>query len=123
MKLSLTSWSLPACTLQEAAHISKALGINELDVGLLYRSSLDRKQMITDPQSVAYKVRSLGIAIPNYYHLFCLGLFDRNLACQERLNKISPTSNGLSSSAVLPTSGPFSCFLASSTLDSLVMMP
>jgi sugar phosphate isomerase/epimerase len=80
MKLSLTSWSLPACTLQEAAQISKALGINELDVGLFYRSSLDRKEMIADPQSVANKVRSLGIAIPNYYHLFGLGLSDRNLA-------------------------------------------
>jgi sugar phosphate isomerase/epimerase len=80
MKLSLTSWSLPACTLQEAAHISKALGINGLDVGLLYRSALDRKEMLADPQSVADKVRSLGIAIPNYYHLFGAGLSDRNLA-------------------------------------------
>jgi sugar phosphate isomerase/epimerase len=80
MKLSLTSWSLPACTLQEAADVSRALGVNELDVGLLYRSSLDRKEMIADPQSVARKVRSLEIAIPNYYHLFGAGLSDRNLA-------------------------------------------
>ena len=80
MKLSLTSWSLPACTLQEAADISKALGINELDVGLFYRSALDRKEIIADPQSIAHKVRSLGIAIPNYYHLFGAGLSDRNLA-------------------------------------------
>src|ERR1700693_1043575 len=80
MKLSLTSWSLPACTLQEAAQISKALGINELDVGLFYRSSLDRKEIIADPQIVADKVRSLGIAIPNYYHLFGSGLSDRTLA-------------------------------------------
>jgi sugar phosphate isomerase/epimerase len=80
MKLSLTSWSLPACTLQEATHISKALGINELDIGLLYRSALDRKEIVADPQSVADKVRSLGIAIPNYYHLFGAGLSDRNLA-------------------------------------------
>jgi sugar phosphate isomerase/epimerase len=80
MKLSLTSWSLPACTLQEATDISKALGINELDIGLLYRSALDRKEIIADPQSVADKVRSLGVAIPNYYHLFGAGLFDRNLA-------------------------------------------
>ncbi len=80
MKLSLTSWSLPACTLQEAAHLSKALGINELDVGLLYRSALDRTEMIADPQTVADKVHSLGIATPNYYHLFGSGLSDRNLA-------------------------------------------
>jgi sugar phosphate isomerase/epimerase len=80
MKLSLTSWSLPACTLEETAHISKALDINELDIGLLYRSALDRKDIMADPQSVADKVRSLGIAIPNYYHLFGAGLSDRNLA-------------------------------------------
>ncbi len=80
MKLSLTSWSLPACSLAEAADISKALGINQLDVGLLYRSSLDRQEMMADPPSAANKVRSLGIAIPNYYHLFGSGLSDRNLA-------------------------------------------
>jgi sugar phosphate isomerase/epimerase len=80
MKLSLTSWSLPACTLREAADISKALGIDKLDVGLFYRSSLDRKEIITDPQSAANKVRSLGIPIPNYYHLFGSNLSDRNLA-------------------------------------------
>jgi sugar phosphate isomerase/epimerase len=80
MKLSLTSWSLPACTLQEAADISKALGVNALDVGLFYRSALDRKEIIADPQSVADKLRSLGIAIPNYYHLFGSDLAERNLA-------------------------------------------
>jgi sugar phosphate isomerase/epimerase len=80
MKLSLTSWSLPACTLQEAADLSRALGINELDVGLFYRSALDRKEMLADPQFAAEKVRSLGIAIPNYYHLFGSNLSDRNLA-------------------------------------------
>ena len=42
MKLSLTAWSMPQCTLQEAAGISKALGINALDVGLFYRSALDK---------------------------------------------------------------------------------
>jgi sugar phosphate isomerase/epimerase len=80
VKLSLTSWSLPACTLPEVADISKALGINELDVGLFYRSALDRREMIADPQSVAHRVLSLGIAVPNYYHLFGAGLSDRNLA-------------------------------------------
>jgi sugar phosphate isomerase/epimerase len=80
MKLSLTSWSLPACTLQEAADISKALGVHALDVGLFYRSALDRNEIIADPQSVADKVRGLGIAIPNYYHLFGSDLADRNLA-------------------------------------------
>ena len=80
MKLSLASWSLPACTLQEVADISKALGVNALDVGLFYRSALDRKEMMDDPRSAANKVRGLGLAVPNYYHLFGADLADRNLA-------------------------------------------
>ena len=37
MKLSLTAWSFPACTLDECVGISKALGINALDVAVLPR--------------------------------------------------------------------------------------
>ncbi len=80
MSLSLTSWSLPACTLEEAAAISQALGIGALDVGVFYRSALDREELLRDPESVALRVRSLGIRIPNYYHLFGDGLAGRNLS-------------------------------------------
>ena len=80
MSLSLTSWSLPACTLDEAAGISQALGIGALDVGVFYRSALDRERLLRDPESVAAGVRSLGIRVPNYYHLFGDGLAGRNLA-------------------------------------------
>ncbi|MFT7440460.1 MAG: hypothetical protein ACI83E_001957, partial [Sulfitobacter sp.] len=51
MTLSLTAWSLPACTLQEAADISKALGIGALDVGLFYRSALNKALILTDPKA------------------------------------------------------------------------
>lgn len=80
MKLSLTSWSMPQCTLNEAAGISKTLGINSLDVGLFYRSSLDKAQLLADPNAVARCVRALDIAIPSYYHLFGDSLSERNLA-------------------------------------------
>jgi sugar phosphate isomerase/epimerase len=80
MRLSLTSWSMPACTLAECAAISKALGIGALDLGLFYRSALDKAEILSDPFAAAEKVRALGIEVPNYYHLFGSSLADRNLA-------------------------------------------
>ena len=80
MRLSLTSWSFPALTLQECAGVSKALGIGALDVGLFYRSALDKAQILADPKAAAERVRALGVAVPNYYHLFGDGLAGRNLA-------------------------------------------
>jgi sugar phosphate isomerase/epimerase len=80
MKLSLTSWSFPACTLEECAGISKALGINALDVSQFYRSGLNRAEILADPLAVAARVRGLGVTVPNYYHLFGEGLTGQNLA-------------------------------------------
>ncbi|MGQ7842865.1 sugar phosphate isomerase/epimerase family protein [Granulosicoccus sp. 3-233] len=80
MPLSLTAWSLPACTLQEAADISRALGIGALDVGLFYRSALDKAQLLADPEAAAAPLSQLGVRLPNYYHLFGDGLAERNLA-------------------------------------------
>lgn len=80
MKLSLTAWSLPSCTLAEAAGISKILGIGALDVGLFYRSALDKDLILTDPAAAAAPLAELGVDIPNYYHLFGEGLDGRNLA-------------------------------------------
>ena len=80
MKLSLTAWSFPACTLEECAGISKALGIGALDVSQFYRSGLSRAEILTDPLAVAGRLGGLGVAIPNYYHLFGEGLAGQNLA-------------------------------------------
>lgn len=80
MTLSLTAWSLPECTLEEAASISKALGINALDVGLFYRSALDKSRILNDPDAAAAQLLDLGIDIPNYYHLFGEGLAGQNLS-------------------------------------------
>lgn len=80
MKLSLTSWSMPACSLQEAAGISKALGIGALDVSLFYRSALDKALILNDPERAAAGLDDLGVDIPNYYHLFGEGLDGHNLS-------------------------------------------
>ncbi|WP_284316428.1 sugar phosphate isomerase/epimerase family protein [Labrys miyagiensis] len=80
MKLSLTSWSLRACSLDEAAAISRALGINALDIGYFYGPALDKAELLAHPGKAAERVRGLGIDLPNFYHLFGSTLSDRNLA-------------------------------------------
>ena len=80
MKLSLTAWSFPALTLAECAGVSKALGIGALDLGLFYASALDRDLILSDPRAAAEPLRGLGVALPNYYHLFGDGLSGRNLS-------------------------------------------
>ena len=80
MKLSLTSWSLPACSLEEAAGISKVLGIGALDISYFYRPALDKARLLAEPERVADEVRALGIDLPCLYHLFGTTLGDRNLA-------------------------------------------
>lgn len=80
MRLSLTSWSFPALTLAECAAVSKALGIGALDLGLFYRSALDKGRILADPADAAADLVGLGVALPNYYHLFGADLAERNLA-------------------------------------------
>ena len=72
MKLSVTSWSFPACTLEEAAGLARLLGIGALDLGLFYRSALDREELLSDPLALAKKVQQLGVEIPNY-HVYTFG--------------------------------------------------
>ena len=80
MKLSLTSWSLRACSLHEAVGISKVLGIDALDLGYFYGPALSREAILADPDGEAAKVRDLGITVPCFYHLFGDSLSGRNLA-------------------------------------------
>lgn len=80
MKLSLTAWSFPACTLEECAAISRALGIGALDVGLFYRSALNKSEILSDPTAAAERLNPLGVSLPNYYHLFGEGLGGQNLS-------------------------------------------
>ena len=37
MKLSVTSWSFPQCSLKECIGISKLLSINAIDIGYFYK--------------------------------------------------------------------------------------
>jgi len=87
MKLSLTAWSFPALTLAECAGVSRALGIGALDVGLFYRSGLDKALILADPRAAAAGLGPLGLALPNYYHLFGDGLTGRNLSLPGTLDR------------------------------------
>jgi sugar phosphate isomerase/epimerase len=80
MELSLTSWSLRACTIAEAAAIAKALGIGALDLGYFYGPALDKAALLAAPSRMAEQVRALGVAVPSFYHLFGASLAERNLA-------------------------------------------
>lgn len=81
MKLSVTSWSYPLLDLQEAGGVSKALGIDGIDVSLFYASGLDKARLLSEPDAYGAEI-SAGLPLPvaNYYHLFGNDLSDRNLA-------------------------------------------
>lgn len=81
MQLSLTSWSLPLCTLEECVAIARALSIPSLDVGYFYRSALDRRRVLEEPEKYANEVVDLmGSSPSSFYHLFGQTVQDRNLA-------------------------------------------
>jgi len=80
MRLSLPTWSMPSCSLAEAAGIARALGIPAIDVGLFYRAALDKAEVLNDPRAAAERLAEVGVDVANYYHLFGGGLIDRNLA-------------------------------------------
>lgn len=82
--LSVTSWSFPQLTLDEVAGLARVLGLDAIDIGYFYRSTLDKAALLTDPERYGESLREqLPVAIANLYHLFGNGLIDRNLASPE----------------------------------------
>jgi sugar phosphate isomerase/epimerase len=80
MKLTVTSWSFPTLTLHEVAGVAQAIGIDAVDVGLFYRSSLDRARLLAEPEAYAAELRALSVQLSNLYWLFGGDLAERNLA-------------------------------------------
>ena len=68
MKLSVTSWSFPACTLTEAWGIAQALGFQAMDLGLLHGAALDRGRIISEPEAAAKALG--GVTTANLYWMF-----------------------------------------------------
>lgn len=80
MKLGVCAWSFPELTLTEAAGVARALGLEGIDVGLFYKSALDKNKILTDPEAAAQDLRAMGLPVPCYYHLLGADLTDRNAA-------------------------------------------
>lgn len=80
MRLSVTSWSFPALTLPEVAGVARALSIRWVDVGLFYRSALDRAAVLEQPERAAVDFSELGVGLSNLYWLFGADRAERNLA-------------------------------------------
>ena len=87
IRLSLTSWSLPACNLKEAAGIANVLDIGALDVGYFYGPALDKKRLLAEPERAADDAKKLGVDLPCLYHLFGSSLAERNLASPAHLEE------------------------------------
>ena len=85
MKLCVTSWSFPLCTLSEVVGIVKALGINAVDVSFFYASGLSRAKVLEKPKAVAKEIAALGVEASNFYFLFGGSLEERNLASAKDL--------------------------------------
>ncbi len=80
MRLSVPAWSFPALTLPEVAGVARAIGITAVDVGLFYRSALDRARLLAAPEALADELLQLGSAFSNLYWLFGAAVVQRNLA-------------------------------------------
>ena len=88
LRLSLTSWSLPYCTLPECAGISRALGIEAIDLSYFYRSALDKERLLSHPEQYAAEVVSkFQISLASLYHLFGDTISDRNLSNPDAMVK------------------------------------
>lgn len=68
MRMTITSWSFPACTLAEARGVSGALGFKAMDVGLLHGAALDRERIIENPEAAVGDLN--GLTVSNLYWLF-----------------------------------------------------
>lgn len=87
MQLSVTSWSFPACSLEESWGIASALGISHMDLGLLHGASLDRDLVLTDPMAAAAQIKEIGISVANLYWLFGDTPHDRPLSDHAALDQ------------------------------------
>ncbi len=79
MKLTLTSWSFPKCTLEEAAGIARALGFEAMDIAAYSGGHFNREAILKGKQGEVERAKSLGLAISNIYFTFGAGFVERAL--------------------------------------------
>ena len=79
MNLTVTSWSLPHCTLEEAIGIARALGFEAIDVSAYPGGHLNREAILKGDKGEVERVKSLGMHISNVYFTFAAGFTERAL--------------------------------------------
>jgi sugar phosphate isomerase/epimerase len=79
MQLSLSGWSFPHCTLEEAAGIARALGFTAADWGAFPGGQLDREAILHHPQGEVRRLLSSGLATGNIFWTFGTGSVGRSL--------------------------------------------
>ncbi|MBL4575993.1 MAG: sugar phosphate isomerase/epimerase [Opitutaceae bacterium] len=80
MRLSCASWSFPECNLPEIVDILAALGIDAVDLGIDYRSGIDRALILNNPSKTGEKLHILGADFPCFHYRFAPTLDGRNIA-------------------------------------------
>jgi sugar phosphate isomerase/epimerase len=84
MQLTITSWSFPRCTLEEAAGIARALGFQAMDVGAFPGGHLNRDAILRGDKSELQRLRRLGLKTSNIYYTFAAGFVERALNSPDR---------------------------------------
>lgn len=79
MNLTITGWSFPRCTLEEAAGIARALGFRAMDAGAYPGGNLDRAAILRGDKAEVKRVRGLELKISNVYYTFGGGFVERAL--------------------------------------------
>ncbi len=79
MKLTITGWSFPRCSLEEAAAIARALGFEAMDVDAYPGGHLDRAAILGDLKPELRRLEALGLPLSNMYWTFGDGFAERAL--------------------------------------------
>ena len=74
MELSLTGWSFPLLSLEEAAGVGAALGFTAMDWGAYPGGHLDREAILGDPKRSVKRLRETDMLASNLYWTFGAGI-------------------------------------------------
>ena len=86
MKLTITSWSFPRCTLEEAAGVVRALGFEAMDADAFTGNHLNRAAILKGDADEVKRVKRLGLKTSNIYYTFGAGFVDRALNTPDQVS-------------------------------------
>jgi sugar phosphate isomerase/epimerase len=79
VELSLTGWSFPLLSLEEASGVGAALGFAAMDWGAFPGGQLDREAILSDPKRLVKRLRETDMPVANIYWTFGAGIRERAL--------------------------------------------